>query len=67
MMDEREYRIKDGLLQRIIDALKAVVVAYHGVARVVFFGSKRLRHVADEADAAAEALKQEMRKQDGQE
>lgn len=66
-MNEREYRIKDGLLQRIIDALKAVVVGYHCVARVVLFGSKRLRAIADEADATAEALKKEMRKQDGQE
>lgn len=66
-MSEREYRIKLALLQRIIEALKTVVPAYHSVARVVFFGSKRLRQIADEADATAEALKKEMRKQDGRE
>lgn len=65
-MDEREYRIKEGLLQRIINAFKAVVVAYHWAAPLRFFGSS-LRKAADEADAAAEALKEEMRKQDGQE
>lgn len=66
-MGERRYLIKEGLLSRVIDALKAVVVSYHAAARVGFFGSRRLRAIADEADAAAEALKLEMRKQDGQE
>lgn len=66
-MNERGYWIKDSLLRRVIDALKVVVAAYHNVARIDIFGSKRLRGIADEADATAEALKKEMRKQDGQE
>lgn len=66
-MRERGYWIKEELANRVIDALKAVVVAYHWAARVVLFGSKGLHTIADEADATAEALKKEMRKQDGQE
>lgn len=66
-MNERGYWIKDALLQRVIDVLKSAVSAYHSVARIDLFVSKRLRHIADEADATAEALKKEMRKQDGQE
>lgn len=65
-MRERGYWIKEELANRVIDALKAVVVAYHWAAPFRFFGSK-LRRVADEADATAEALKEDMRKQDGQE
>lgn len=66
-MDERRYYIGERLLNRMIETFKSIVVVYHGAARLGFFGSRRMRQAADDADAAAEDLKREMRRQDGQE
>jgi uncharacterized membrane protein (DUF106 family) len=66
-MDEKRYWIRATLLRQLAEFAKILSGAYHTMARQRFWGTKRLREMADEADEAAEAAKEEMRKQDGQE
>lgn len=66
-MDERRYVIREGLLRRLAEFAKVLSGVYHAAARRKLWGAKRLREWADEADASAEEVKLEMRKQDGKE
>lgn len=66
-MNERRYLISEGLLRKLAEFAKVLSGIYHAAARGKFWGAKRLRQLADEADASAEEVKLEMRKQDGKE
>lgn len=66
-MDEKRYWIREGLLRKLVEIAKVLSGMYHAAARGKFWGAKRLRQLADQTDADAEEVKQEMRKQDGQE